>query len=272
MSTATPSSRPPTAAAEPVAAAAAAATAGRASDAIRLVATRIGLWVGLQLLLAGLLILTGSVATGEALNSAAAWWMVYAVLVDLGTLIVIFGLLRRDRLSYRSLLGPPAAVWQIALGALGVLAATMPAVAFSTEVNEAFYGDQTPPFLAVIDVPPLASIFSLVVVTVLTEFAEPVAYLGVILPRLERLLGRSWLAATIVVLVWAGEHAFFPLLITDGRLDLTFAVYRVVSVLPFLAIWTALYYAIGRRLLPIMAARWIFNGGTALALALGQVA
>jgi hypothetical protein len=42
-------------------------------------------------------------------------------------------------------------------------------------------------------------------------------------------------------------------------------------VLPFLAVWTALYYAFGRRLLPIMAARWVFNGGTALALALGLV-
>ena len=46
---------------------------------------------------------------------------------------------------------------------------------------------------------------------------------------------------------------------------------RVGSVLPFLAIWTALYYAFERRLLPIMAARWVFNGGTALALALGLV-
>jgi hypothetical protein len=45
----------------------------------------------------------------------------------------------------------------------------------------------------------------------------------------------------------------------------------VGSVLPFLASWTALYYALGRRLLPIMAARWVFNGGTALALALGLV-
>jgi hypothetical protein len=38
-----------------------------------------------------------------------------------------------------------------------------------------------------------------------------------------------------------------------------------------LAIWTAAYYALGRRLLPIMAARWVFNGGTAAALALGLV-
>jgi hypothetical protein len=35
------------------------------------------------------------------------------------------------------------------------------------------------------------------------------------------------------------------------------------------AVWAALYYALGRRLLPIMAARWVINGGTALGLALG---
>jgi hypothetical protein len=74
-----------------------------------------------------------------------------------------------------------------------------------------------------------------------------------------------------VVVVWAAEHAFFPLLTSGGGLDLEFAAYRVGSVLPYLAIWTALYYALGRRLLPVMAARWAFNGGTALALALGLV-
>jgi hypothetical protein len=235
------------------------------------VAVRIALWVGVQLLLAGVLTITGSAATGRALNAAAAWWTVYAAVVDLGTLAIIGWLLRRDRASYRSLLGPPAAAWQVALGALGVLAATVPAMVLGAKVNEAFFGDETLPFLAVVDVPPVAGLFSVLVVPVLGELAEPVAYLGVVLPRLERRLRRSWIAAPIVVLVWAGEHAFFPLLITNGTLDWELAAYRVVSVLPFLATWTALYYTFGRRLLPIMAARWVFNGGTAAALALGLV-
>jgi hypothetical protein len=152
-----------------------------------------------------------------------------------------------------------------------VLAASVPAMAFSAEINRAYYGDATPPMLAVVDLPALASVVSVLVVPPLTELAEPVAYLGVVLPRLEQRLRRRWLAATIVVAVWAAEHACYPLLTAGGELDLEFAAYRVVSVLPFLAVWTALYYAIGRRLLPIMAARWIFNGGTALALALGLV-
>jgi hypothetical protein len=73
-----------------------------------------------------------------------------------------------------------------------------------------------------------------------------------------------------VVVVWAVEHAFCPLLTTGGGLDLKYAAYWVVSVLPFLATWAALCYAFERRLLPV---RWrgVFNGGTALALAVGLV-
>jgi hypothetical protein len=250
----------------------AAAVAGGVGGAALLVATRVALWLGVQLLLAGLLVLSGAAPFARALNDVAGWWMIYGALVDLGTLGVIFWLLRRDGGSYRDLLGPPTAAWQVALGALAVLAASVPAVVFSGELTSALYGDDAiPPMFAVVDLPPLASVVSVLVVPLLTELAEPVAYLGVVLPRLEARLGRAGLAATIVVVVWAAEHAFFPLLTSGGGLDLEFAAYRVGSVLPYLAIWTALYYALGRRLLPVMAARWAFNGGTALALALGLV-
>jgi hypothetical protein len=39
----------------------------------------------------------------------AGWWMDYGALIDLGTLGVIFWLLRRDHSAYRDLLGPPTA-------------------------------------------------------------------------------------------------------------------------------------------------------------------
>jgi hypothetical protein len=249
------------------------ATTSGVGGAVLLVATRVALWLGVQLLLAGLLVLGGAVAPlGQALNEAAGWWMVYGALVDLGTLGVIFWLLGRDGRAYRGLLGPPTTAWQVAVGAVGVLAASVPAVVFSGELTAALYGPGAiAPMFTVVDVPPLASVFGVLVVPLLAELAEPVAYLGIILPRLERWLGRPWLAATIVVVVWAAEHACYPLLVSGGRLDLEFAAYRVGSVLPYLAIWTALYYALGRRLLPIMAARWVFNAGTAAALALGLV-
>jgi len=245
------------------------ATATGVGGAMVLIGTRVALWLGVQLLIAGLLVVGGAAASGQALDDVAGWWMVYGALVDLGTLGVIYWLLRRDGGSYRGLLGPPTAAWQVALGAAGVLAASVPAVVFSAELTRALYGDGIAPMFAVVDLPPLASIVSVLVVPLLAELAEPVAYLGVVLPRLEKRIGRSWIAALIVVAIWAAEHALYPLLTSGGGLDLAFAAYRVGSVLPYVAIWTALFYALGRRLLPIMAARWVFNGGTALALALG---
>ncbi|HZD02230.1 MAG TPA: CPBP family glutamic-type intramembrane protease [Actinomycetes bacterium] len=245
-----------------------AAAATGVGGAALLVGTRVALWLGVQLGLAGLLVVGGAAAIGRALNAAAGWWMVYGALVDLGTLGVIGWLLRRDGGSYRGLLGPPTTAWQVALGALGMLAASVPAMVFGGELNSAVYGEATPPMFAVVGLPPLASAISVLVVPLLAELAEPVAYLGVVLPRLEQRLGRPWIAATIVVAIWAAEHACYPLLISGSGLDLAFAAYRVGSVLPFLATWTALYYAFERRLLPIMAARWVFNGGTALALGL----
>jgi hypothetical protein len=102
------------------------ATTGGVGGAALLVATRIALWLGVQLGLAGLLILVGAAAAGQALDEVAGWWMVYGALVDLGTLGVIGWLLRRDHRSYQGLLGPPTTAWQVALGAAGVLAASVP--------------------------------------------------------------------------------------------------------------------------------------------------
>src|SRR6266540_3809995 len=62
-------------------------------------------------------------ATGQPLNAAAAWWMVYGALIDLGTLGVIGWLLRRDGSSYRSLLGPPTAAYALGRRLLPIMAA-----------------------------------------------------------------------------------------------------------------------------------------------------
>jgi hypothetical protein len=224
MTATTPPAGPPATRPQPIVAAAAPGVGG----AVLLVATRIGLWLGVQLLLAGLLVVGGTTATGQPLNRVAGWWMVYGALVDLGTLGVIGGLLRRHGSAYRSLLGPPTAAWQVTLGALGVLAASVPAMVFSAQLTSAVYGDATPPMFAMVDVPGVASAFSVLVVPLLAELAEPVAYLGVVLlPRLEEHLGRAWIAATIVVVIWAAEHALFPLLVSHGSLDFRFAAYRV---------------------------------------------
>jgi hypothetical protein len=261
---------PRTPAGRPAAGSQPGAAAGGVGGAGLVVGARVGLWLGVQLGLAGLVVVAGQAATGgQALEAVAGWWMVYGGLVDLGTLGVIGWLLGRHGGSYRGLLGPATGAWAVAVGAAGVLAASVPAVVFSAELTGARYGDGLAPMFAVVDLPGWASLVSVVVVPLVAELAEPVAFLGVVLPRLEARLGRAWLAAAIVVALWAAEHGLYPLLAAGGGLDWGFAAYRIVSVLPFLATWTGLYYALGRRLLPIMAARWLFNAGTALTLTLG---
>jgi hypothetical protein len=131
--------------------------------------------------------------------------MVDAALIDLGTLGVIFWLLRRDGGTCRGLLGPPTTAWQVGLGALAVLAASVQRAG----------GD-----------------------------------VGSRACRAGRLPGCG--AATAGGApgpALAGRHH------RGGRLG-----------------WRArLLPAADRRLLPIMAARWVVNGTTALALALGLV-
>jgi uncharacterized membrane protein len=73
-----------------------AATAGGVGGAVLVVGVRVAGWLGVQLGLAGLLLVAGTAAAGQALTQAAGWWMVDAALVDLGTLVVIGWLLRRD--------------------------------------------------------------------------------------------------------------------------------------------------------------------------------
>jgi hypothetical protein len=244
----------------------------RLADAAAIVGTRIGLWVGVQLLVAGLIVVAAGPAASEPINAAGGWWMVYGSIVDLATIGLIVGFLRRSGRSYRSLLGPPAAAWQIGLGVPVVLTASLPAVVFSSELTSAIYGaGATPPMLTIIDVPLPAAIWVAVAWPILAELAEPVAFLGIVLPALERRTGSPWIAAPLMVAIWALEHAFFPVLLDGTAVDATFAAYRVLSVLPFLAMWTALYYAFGRRLLPLMLGRWVFNGGTAVAVAAGLV-
>lgn len=251
-------------------------TLGRVSatpvtGAALLVGVRVGLWIAIQVLVAAVIVIGGLPGAAHPLNAAAAWWMSYAVVVDLGTVGALLWLIRHRGISYRSVLGPPTAAWQVGIGAVGVFVASMPAVFFGAELNAALYVDSAPPMFAVVDVPAAVGIASALVAPLLAEFVEPILYLGLLLPALERRLGSTLPAAVLTTLVWAGEHAFYPVLTGSDGLDMGFAAYRVVSVLPFLASWVGTYYVCGRRLLPVIAARWVFNGGTALAVALGLV-
>jgi hypothetical protein len=193
-----------------------------------LVATRIGLWVGAQLVVAGLMIASGAIPEGQALNAPVGRWIVYAGVIDIGTLGVIGWLIRRPghAISYRSPLGPPAAVWQIGSARSACCrrpCRPWPLVRRSPTRSTGRHSYRCSPSW-----PSLSRTWTAAAVA-------GTAYRPVLAGRAGR--GRH-----------LGRRACVrPLLTGDGGLDLVFPGYRVVSVLPFLAVWTVLYYAFGRR-------------------------
>jgi hypothetical protein len=199
--------------------------------------TRIGLWVGAQLVVAGLMIASGAIPEGQALNAPVGRWIVYAGVIDIGTLGVIGWLIRRPghAISYRSPLGPPAAVWQIGSARSACCrrpCRPWPLVRRSPTRSTGRHSYRCSPSW-----PSLSRTWT-------APAVAGTAYRPVLAGRAGR--GRH-----------LGRRACVrPLLTGDGGLDLVFAGYRLVSVLPFLAVCTVLYYAFGRRVLPIMVARW----------------
>lgn len=239
-----------------------------AGAAAVLVGLRAGFWLIAQLLMAGLLVVVMGTEAERSLQRAAGWWMVYGSIVDLATLTALFAVLQRERRSVRSLLGPTTGLRRtIALG-LGVFLATVPAAALTVMIDATWYAGARSPMFELIALPTWGAVHSVVVWPALAEVTEALVFLGYVLPRLETQLTSRRMAAIVVIVIWSLSASVYPILPTDGAIDLSFAASRAASVLPAIATWTALYYAIGRRLVPLMIAMWLLNLGAALAAAL----
>jgi hypothetical protein len=75
-------------------------------------------------------------------------------------------------------------------------------------------------------------------------------YQGYVLPRLEALTGRTWIAYLIVLFWWSAQHCMFPF-IPDWR----YVAYRSLMMVPILLLCMAIYLRI-RRLSPLIIAHW----------------
>jgi hypothetical protein len=75
-------------------------------------------------------------------------------------------------------------------------------------------------------------------------------YQAYVMPRLQALSGRTWVAFVIVGFWWAGQHAalsFIP--------DLRFIAFRFLAFLPGVLVMMAIYWRT-RRLAPLIVAHW----------------
>jgi membrane protease YdiL (CAAX protease family) len=211
-----------------------------------------------QAVVAGLFALRGHVTPWQA---AAPWWTVYGTAIDVGCLLLLAWLARREGMRLVALIGPTRQrVWRALLVGLGILVLLIAMGMLGDMVfAPLIYGaDEAPAPMG--PLPLWGALYSVLVWPLVWGIAEETTYQGYALPRLEVLSGRAWLAVAIVSLGWAVQHCALPLL-PDWR----WALFRFASSLPF-AIALPIIYLRTRRLLPIIVAHWIADALSALLL------
>ncbi len=193
--------------------------------------------------------------------SAAPWWTVYGTLIDIGCLLALTYLMRRERGDLRQLAGLQTGRLRrdILLGlayALGILPFGLLGGFIGTVL---IYGSAPAP-IPIGPLPLLGALYSLLIWPVIWAVAEELTYLGYALPRLEALTGRTWIALLVVVFFWSVQHGAMPL-----RLDLRFMLWRSITPLPALLV-VSLIFIRTRRLVPLMVAHWVANAVSVLVL------
>jgi membrane protease YdiL (CAAX protease family) len=214
-----------------------------------------------QALVAGLFALRGD---SDPLRTAAAWWPVYSTLTDVLCLITLAWLVRREGLRIADLLGVKGrpALRQL-LWIPVYLLATAPGAILANLVTRAYYGADLPPMLTVVDLPPLGVAYSIAVWPLIWAITEELVYLGYLMPRLEAMTGKTWLAIVLVIFFWGLQHLAIPFL-ADG----TYLFSRVLASWFAISLFPAVYAFWGRRLVPLIAIHYLLDLTTAILIAL----
>ncbi len=197
----------------------------------------------------------------SAWRAAGAWWSVYGTLVDIGCLVLITRFSKAERIGIRDLIGRVRLRWgrDIFVG-IGLFLVVFPVFMGGSFLSSLLvYGSWDPQrnlyLLGVRTLPLWAVIYSFAVWWLISAATEETTYQAYVLPRLEALSGRSWVAVLIVVLSWTLQHCALPLF-PDWR----YLGFRFVAFLPGVLLLTVIYQRT-RRLPPLIVAHWPMDVG-----------
>jgi hypothetical protein len=226
-----------------------------------LVSARSALWLTLQSLLALVFL---ALHRPHPMQAAGQWWPVYANFGDLGCLLGVKYFTRKEGIRLRDLIGPIRMRWgrDLWLG-FGILVVAWPcAMAGSYLAQVLVYGSLAKTPVAFVlqahSLPLWATLYCLTVWWVIQSPTEEMTYQGYVLPRLEALTGRTWIAFSIVLFWWSAQHCMLPF-IPDWR----YVAYRSLMMVPILLLWMVVYLRI-RRLSPLILSHWPMDLGVAI--------
>jgi membrane protease YdiL (CAAX protease family) len=218
---------------------------------------RLGFAVAAQALLAGVLLLRGSTTPWA---TAGPWWTVYGTLIDMACLLALTSCMRREGGCLSGLIGmQPARLRRDIFMGLAYAAGILPLAILGGFLGTAFVYGSSPGPIPIGPLPPAGVLYSLLVWPVVWAITEEVTYLGYVLPRLEALTGRTWIAFLMVVFFWSIQHCAMPL-----RMDERFILWRAITSLPVVAVLSLIFIRT-RRLMPLIVAHWTANALAVLA-------
>jgi uncharacterized protein len=210
--------------------------------------------VGAQAVVAAVFLLRSSPTPWQA---AEPWLPIYATLIDVGCLALMWRLTRREGIRLLDLVGfgRRRLARDVLLG-LAIVPAELAVILGGVyAAGWLLYGTLTPPLLFE-TLPGPATLYAALVFPVLWGLTEQMTYNGYVLPRLKVLFGSTSLAVACVTFVWALEHAFLPL-----TFDPTYMASRLLGALPNSLFQTLLYLRL-RRLVPLAIAHALLDGST----------
>jgi hypothetical protein len=192
-------------------------------------------------------------------RAQAPWWTVYATLVDIGCLLLLWRQTKHEGIRFIDLFGIERARLGLeALWGLLYLVAMFPVLAGGTKLASwLVYGTTqlipamlAPGLLSERHLPHWAVVYSLSVFWLVWSPTEEVIYQAYCAARLQALTGSTWATVTLVGFWWAFQHSVFPLVF-----DWHLVAFRFLQFLPLVLIFQLVYLRT-RRLPRMIMMHW----------------
>ncbi len=200
-------------------------------------------------------------------REAGDWWSIYGTLVDIGCLIGLRYFTRREGIRLRDLIGPIRLrygrdVW---LG-LGYFLLVFPLFfGAGWGAQKLLYAPNDPAlmsyYLHVRHLPLWAIVYSVGFWWILWSATEEATYQAYILPRLQALTGRNWVALLMVGFWFTAQHCALGFVY-----DWKFILFRFLAFLPGCLALSTIYLR-NQRLAPNIIAHWPMDIAVAIMIA-----
>lgn len=189
---------------------------------------------------------------------AAAWFPLYAILIDGGCLGALWWLARREGITLLDLTGFDRERFgrDLLFGVALIIPSLVLILGGIYASSFLVYGNFDAPDI-LNPLPLVPALYAVLVFPLIWGITEQTTYNGYLAPRFQALSGSTGLAVALVALFWSFQHAVMPL-----TFDSDFMFYRALAPIPFSVFQLLLYLRI-RRIVPLATAHWLMDGGDA---------